>query len=138
MLKGQLSPNKTKVLESFVIEASEQSSVTERQADEAERAIDDLKKAEYMSNRIGEVYEGNVSSVTESGVYVELDNTIEGFIYKEDLPEDRYYFDEARYMLVGKRNRFSLGDRLQIKVLSVDINTRHIDFTLAPPNSLKK
>lgn len=138
MLKGQLSPNKTKVLESFVIEASEQSSVTERQADEAERAVDDLKKAEYMSNRIGEVYEGNVSSVTESGVYVELDNTIEGFIYKEDLPEDRYYFDEARYMLVGKRNRFSLGDRLQIKVLSVDINTRHIDFTLAPPNSLKK
>jgi len=131
MLRGELNANKLKVLESFVMEASEQSSITERNADEAERAVDDLKKAEYMSDKIGEVYEGNISSVTDSGVFVELDNTIEGFIYKEYLPNDHYVFDQVRYVLVGKRNRFMLGDRLSVRVSKVDMNTRHIDFELA-------
>ncbi len=131
MLHNELTPNKLKVLESFVVEASEQSSVTERNADEAERAVDDLKKAEYMKDKIGEVYEGNISSVTDSGIFVELDNTIEGFIYKENLPDDRYIFDQARYMLVGKRNRYMLGDRLSVRVAQVDMNTRHIDFEIA-------
>lgn len=130
-LNGGISPSKAKVLENFVNEASEQSSITERLADEAERAVDDLKKAEYMSERIGEVYEGKISSVIEGGIFVELDNTIEGFIYKENLPDDHYIFDQPRYMLVGKRNKFTLGERLKIKVDSVDMNTRHIDFTLA-------
>lgn len=131
MLHNELTANKLKVLEKYVIEASEQSSVTERNADEAERAVDDLKKAEYMSDKIGEVFEGNISGVTESGIFVELDNTVEGYIYKEYLPEDRYIYDERRYMLVGKRNRFMLGDRVTIRVSNVDMNTRHIDFTLA-------
>lgn len=130
MLHGQLNENKVKVLESFVQEASEQSSLTERVADEAERAVDDLKKAEYMSERIGEVYEGKISSVIESGIFVELDNTIEGFVYVESLPDDHYIFDQTRYMLVGKRNKFSLGEKVTVKVDSVDINTRHIDFVL--------
>lgn len=130
MLHGELSQNKLKVLESFVSEASEQSSITERVADEAERAVDDLKKAEYMSERIGEVFEGKISSVLESGIFVELENTIEGFVYVENLPDDHYIFDQTRYMLVGKRNRFSLGEKVTIKVDSVDMNTRHIDFVL--------
>lgn len=130
MLHGEMTPNKTKVLESFVNEASEQSSLTERIADEAERAVDDLKKAEYMSERIGEVYEGKISSVLESGIFVELDNTIEGFVYIESLPDDHYIFDQTRYMLVGKRNRFSIGEKVTVRVDSVDINTRHIDFVL--------
>lgn len=130
LLHGQLSPNKLKVLESFVAEASEQSSITERTADEAERAVDDLKKAEYMSERIGEIYEGKISSVLESGIFVELENTIEGFVYVENLPDDHYIFDQTRYMLVGKRNRFTLGEKVTIKVDSVDMNTRHIDFVL--------
>ena len=128
MLRGELTANKLKVLEEFVVEASEQASITERNADEAERAVDDLKKAEYMLDKIGEVYEGNISGVTDGGVFVELDNTIEGYIYKENLPEDRYIFDETRYMLVGKRNRYMLGDRIAVRVANVDVNTRHIDF----------
>ena len=131
MLHNELNPNKLSVLENFVIESSEQSSITERNADEAERAVDDLKKAEYMKDKIGEIFEGNISSVTDSGIFVELDNTIEGFIYKEYLPDDRYIFDQARYMLVGKRNKFMLGDRLTIRVSNVDMNTRHIDFEIA-------
>ena len=132
MLNNELTMEKIKALENFVIESSEQSSITERNADEAERTVDDLKKAEYMKDKIGEVFEGNISSVTESGVFVELDNTIEGFIYKEYLPEDRYIFDPSRYMLVGKRSKYILGDRLTVRVSSVDMNTRHIDFELAP------
>ena len=76
----------------------------------------------------GESFEGVISSVTNFGVFVELDNTIEGYIYKEYLPEDRYIFDETRYMLVGKRNRYMLGDRIAVRVANVDVNTRHIDF----------
>lgn len=130
VLRNELTANKLKVLENFVVEASEQASITERNADEAERAVDDLKKAEYMVDKIGEVFEGNISGVTEGGLFVELDNIIEGYIYKESLPEDRYIFDEARYILVGKRNRFMLGERVSVKVASVDVNTRHIDFEL--------
>lgn len=129
-LNGGISQTKAKILEEFVNEASEQSSITERLADEAERAVDDLKKAEYMSERIGEVYQGKISSVIESGIFVELDNTIEGFVYRENLPDDHYIFDQPRYMLVGKRNKFSLGEKVWIKVDSVDMNTRHIDFVL--------
>ena len=84
-----------------------------------------------IGDKIGEIYEGNISSVTDSGIFVELDNTIEGFIYKEYLPDDRYIFDQPRYMLVGKRNKFMLGDRLSVKVSRVDMNTRHIDFEIA-------
>ena len=133
MLRGQLTANKLKVLESFVQEASEQASLTERLADDAERAVDDLKKSEYMSERIGEIYEGKISGVIESGIFVELDNTIEGFIYVENLPDDHYIYDQTRYMMVGKKNRFSLGEKVTIKVDSVDVTTRHIDFVLAPP-----
>lgn len=133
MLHGELTEGKIKTLNQVVAEASDQASLTERNADEAERAVDDLKKAEWMANKIGEVYEGNVSSVTESGIFVELDNTIEGFVYKEYLPSDHYIFDEPRCQLVGKHNRFMIGDRLTIKVLQVDVNTRHIDFAIFTP-----
>jgi len=135
MLHGELTASKAKVLEQVVSEASEQSSITERRADEAERTVDDLKKAEYMLGKIGEEFEGKISSVVEGGIFVELDNTVEGYIYREYLPEDHYIFDQTRYMLVGKKNRFCLGDKLRIKVSNVDINTRHIDFVLAASKS---
>jgi len=132
LIRNELTANKLNVLSSFVEQASEQASITERRADDAERAVDDLKKAEYMSNRIGQVYDGYISGVTEGGIFVELDNTIEGYIYKEYLPVDNYIFDQARYLLVGKKNRFALGDPIKVKVSKVDINTRHIDFEIVP------
>ncbi len=132
-LHNELGAEKLRVLESLAEEASEQSSITERNADEAERAVDDLKKCEYMSSRIGQTFEGNISSVTDSGIFVELENTIEGFIYKEYLPDDRYIFDEKRYMLLGKRNRYALGDKISVKVSEVDITQRHINFVPYTP-----
>lgn len=133
-LKGMLNANNMRALENFVEEASEQSSLTERNADEAERAVDDLKKAEYMVDKIGQEFEGNISGITEGGIFVELDNTIEGYIYREYLPKDRYIFDAQRFTLIGKQNKFMLGDRLKVKVTSVDVSARHIDFELAKEN----
>ena len=129
-LRNKLTMDKLNLLGEFVKEAAEQSSLTERNAELAEREVDDLKKAEFMRDKIGETFEGNISGVTDAGVFVQLDNTIEGFIYKENLPEDHYIFDQTRYMLIGRRNRFALGERLKVRVAAADINTRHIDFEL--------
>lgn len=131
-LDDKLPSNKL-ALSSYVLEVSEQSSVTERVAEEAERTVDDQKKAEFMSGKIGQEFDGKISGVTESGIFVELENTVEGFIYKEKLPRDNYVFDQARFALLGKHNVFRIGERVHVKLVQVDIMTRHIDFELAEP-----
>ena len=125
MTEGKLSSMYTKAEE-----ASLQSSVTERNADEAERTVDDQKKAEYMSDKIGEEYDAIISGVSESGIFVELDNTVEGFIYKEYLPRDNYVYDERRFLLAGHGNIFRIGDPIHVKLVKVDVITRHIDFVM--------
>ena len=77
-----------------------QSSETERVAEEAEREVDDLKKAEYMMDRIGEEFEGIISSVTSFGIFVELPNTVEGFVHITALDDDYYVYDEQHLMLI--------------------------------------
>lgn len=126
-ISGELD-RKQKYFEEFVVDASEQSSDRERVADEAERTVDDLKKAEYMKKHIGEVYEGMCSGVNENGIFVVLKNTCEGFIPIEDLPKDNYYFEPERYRLVGKKHCFQLADTLKIKVVSSDLTLRRCNF----------
>lgn len=121
-------PSNKLALEAYVLEVSEQSSLTERVADEAERTVDDQKKAEFMAGKIGQVFEGKISGVTQGGVYVELDNTIEGFIYKEKLPRDNYVFDPVKFAMYGKNNQYRIGQRISVKLVMVDVITRHIDF----------
>lgn len=121
----------SKELDSFVFEASEQSSVKERNSDEAERAADDLKKAEYMKKHIGEEFEGKITSVTNFGFFVELDNTIEGLVRVESLPKDAYLFFEKSLKLKGGNHTFSMGDKVKIKVISSNVFDRKIDFVLA-------
>ena len=75
----------------------------ERLAEEAEREVDDLKKAEYMMDRIGEEFEGIISSVTSFGIFVELPNTVEGLVHINDLDDDYYIYDEQHLMLLGQR-----------------------------------
>ena len=77
----------------------------ERLAEEAEREVDDLKKAEYMIDRIGEEFEGIISSVTSFGIFVELPNTVEGLVHITDLDDDYYVYDEQRLMLLGQRTK---------------------------------
>ncbi len=129
-INGRLTDNKIKILEKEVEHAAKQSSEMERVAQDAEREVDDLKKAEYMSKRIGEEFEGIISSVTNFGMFVELPNTIEGLVHMSTLEDDYYVYDEKHLSLVGERTRniYKLGDEIRIRVLKVDMFAHEIYF----------
>lgn len=107
-------------------------SETERAAIDAEREVDDLKKAEYMQERIGEEYIGTISSVTNFGLFVELDNTVEGLIHVSYMTDDYYHFDERSYALIGERTGsiYRIGAEVKVKVVGVNIEERAVDFEL--------
>ena len=115
----------------FVANAAAQCSARERRADEVEREVDELYKVWYMRGHLGEVFGGTVSGVTAFGVFVQLENTVEGLIRIEDLPGDGYVFKEERYALESARHAFRLGDRLQVKVAGCDLAARKCEFLLA-------
>lgn len=137
-LDGQMDKRAYEFYEDFVVRSSEQSSSRERLADEAERTVDDLKKAEYMTRFIGEQYEGIVSGLNENGIFVELENTVEGMVQIDDLPADNYTYDEMHYMLQGAKNTFKLGERVKIVVSSTDLILRKVYFTLAEDWKIKQ
>lgn len=115
-------------LKEFVYEACQQSSDKERNADEAERDVDDLKKSQYMKNHIGEEFDGVISSVTNFGFFVELENTIEGLVKIESLPEQNYLFFEKSLKLKGQTTCYALGDKIKVKVVSSNVYERKIEF----------
>ncbi len=131
-IHGKLNEKRLKHLQSIIEGIADQSSIRERAADEAERAVEDLKKAEYMRDRIGEEYDGIISNVTSFGMFVELENTIEGLVHMSNMEDDYYQFDEVHHILIGERHRrtFRIGDNIRIKVLNADITNRTIDFVL--------
>jgi ribonuclease R len=131
-LQGKITEKRRKKLKGFVNYAAKQSSEREIVAQEAEREVDDLKKAEYMSERIGKKYSGVISSVTPYGLYVELENTVEGLIHVSSLLDDYYSYDEDHHCFIGdmKKRVFRLGDKVNIVVSKVNIDEGNIDFTL--------
>ena len=131
-LRGKLNENRVEHYHEILPEVTKHSSEMERRADEAERETDKLKKVEYMEERIGNIYEGVISSITSWGVYVELPNTIEGMIHVSMLPGDYFYYDEASYEMVGQATglRYQLGQKLTVKVNAVDRISRNIDFVI--------
>lgn len=111
----------------------EQSSVTERRADEATRDVVSWLKCEYLQDRVGDVFDGVVSSVVSFGLFVELkDLYIDGLVHITALPQDYYVHEPAQGRLVGERTRkvFALGDELSVKVVSVNLDERKIDFEI--------
>ncbi|MCM1028377.1 MAG: ribonuclease R [Pseudoflavonifractor sp.] len=109
------------------------SSDMEQLAANAERASIKYKQVEYMADHLGEVYDGVISSVTEWGLYVELDdNMCEGLVPVRDLPGDYYDFDERNYALVGRRTgvRYRLGDKVKVQVARCDLAKKMLDFAL--------
>ena len=114
-------------------ERAKQSSEREKIATKVEREAQDLKKAEYMEKRIGEQYEGMVSSVTSFGIFVELPNTVEGLIRFDDLGDEYFIYDEDRKRLIGERTNktYKIGDKIAIEVKSANKLLRQIDFKLA-------
>lgn len=122
--------------ESVVERASEQSSKTEKIAEQAEREVDDYKKAVYMTKFLGEEFDGIVSGVQEFGIFVELDNGIEGLVRVNSLPMDQYVFDDLSLTLTGKQHKYSIGDSVRIVVANTNTHLRQIDFDLAGVNLL--
>ena len=135
-LRGSLSHRRMEHLEGRLPEVADHTSMTERRAEEAEREVDDLKKAQYMAERIGEEYDGIVSSVTSFGMFVQLENTIEGLVHFSNMEDDFYFFDEENYTIVGERTKrtYRLGDEVRIKVIGADIGKKNIDFAIASVN----
>lgn len=130
-LKGKIVEQRLENLKIIVEKAAEQSSIREREADEAQRQIEDLRKAEYMVQHIGEEFEGIISSITSFGMFIELYNTIEGLIRLHDLSDDYYIYDEKNLTLMGEHTKktFKIGDRIKIKVDNVNLSMREINFT---------
>ncbi len=126
--KKALSKTRMEELGLFTFEASEQSSLTERNAEKAEREVDDLWKAYIMKDKIGQEFEATISSVTSYGVFVELENGVEGLVRIEDLPQDGYLFLEKQLKLQGQNHTFRLGDRINVILIKANIFTRKLDF----------
>lgn len=129
-LQGKITGKRIKKLKEIVAKAADISSERERLAMEAERETDDLKKAEYMTYHIGEEFDGIISSVISFGMFVELDNTIEGLVRVSSLVDDYYIFDAENYLFRGERTKktFRIGDSVRIKVIKADISQKQIDF----------
>ena len=129
-LNGRLTEERKEHYLEILDDVAANSSKTERTAEEAERDVEKMKKVEYMERRIGEVYDGVISGVTNWGIYVELPNTVEGIIRMENVEDDFYRFDAERYQLVGERFHkvYRLGQHITIMVLSVDKLLKTVDF----------
>lgn len=113
--------------------AAQAASQTEKTAEEAEREALDIKRCLYMAEHVGETFNGVISGGNNYGIYVELDNTVEGMIRVDDLPPDDYTFSAATFTMQGrqKKHRYALGDSLNVVVSRVDVEARQIDFILS-------
>ena len=133
ILSEQLSDDMLGKLERRCEYAAEHSSKTERQAIELEREVDKMKMAEYLESHIGENFDGVVSGVTNFGMYVALENCIEGMVRLERITDDYYELDAENYRIIGQASGkiYALGDKVKIEVYDVNVEDREIDFVLA-------
>ena len=131
-LNNKLNSKRQEQLTQIVDYASTQSSERERAAELAERDVHDIYKSRYMADKVGEEYIGIVSSVTSFGLFIELDNTVEGLVRLADMKDDYYIFDEESYTILGERTKkmFKIGDVVKIKVDSVNVDFKEINFEL--------
>lgn len=131
-LHGRLDEARIEHYRMLLDRVAADNSAKERRAEEAERDVEKLKKVEYMSAHIGESYEGIISGVTSRGMFVELPNTVEGFVNVSDMRDDYYYFSQEDYAMIGESTgkRYAIGDSIEIRVKNTDKMTRSIDFCI--------
>jgi len=115
----------------IAVKYAEESSEKEKIAQKAERESIDLKKAEYMENKIGEVYEGIISGVTQFGIFVELENTVEGLIRFENLGNEYFIYDDEHKQLIGEHTNtaYKMGDKITIQVIEANKLLKRVAFT---------
>ncbi|MDR2425062.1 MAG: ribonuclease R [Prevotellaceae bacterium] len=114
------------------------SSAMEQRATDAERASIKYKMIEFMQDKIGEIYEGLISGVTEWGIYVEIiSNKIEGMVSVKSMKDDYYCFDEDNYRIVGQSSglSYTLGDKIWVRLVNTDLSQKHIDFVIFNPDA---
>ncbi|MDR3295402.1 MAG: ribonuclease R [Clostridiales Family XIII bacterium] len=130
-LHGGLEGERREALQGKAEYAAERSSETERKALELEREVEKMKKTEYMSYHIGEEWDAVISGVTAFGFFAELPNTVEGLVHVDTLTDDYYIYEPEKYRLIGERTKrtWTLGDALRVRVASVDVDNREINFT---------
>lgn len=131
---GGIAAKRRQKLAATLPEIAAHCSQQERTAMEAERETVDLKKTEYMAQFVGQRFPGIISSVTAFGMFVELDNGVEGLVHVSTMDDDYYQFDENTYALIGERTKktYHIGDALEIVVLKANLVERTVDFALAP------
>lgn len=122
--------NNEKEFMKYIKDIAKQCSATERRAEEAEREAIDMKSAEYMQQHIDEEFEGIISSLTKFGIFVQLDNTIEGLVQFQSMIDDYYVFDEKNYTVYGERTKksYHIGQKVRVRVINSDKDKRQIDF----------
>ncbi|WP_284141128.1 MULTISPECIES: ribonuclease R [unclassified Virgibacillus] len=132
LIENNLQGKTIKAWKDTLPEIARHTSERERRAVDAERDTDDLKKAEYMEDKIGEIFSGVISSVTSFGLFVELENTVEGLVHVSYLTDDYYHFDERSYALIGERTGkvYRIGEPVDVRVISVNKEEHIVDFEL--------
>jgi len=132
VINGKFSDERYEHYEKLLEKVAIATSKLERRAEETEREVSKFKKCEYMENKVGQMYKGVISGLTNWGIYVELSNTVEGLIPMVKLHDDYYNYNEKTMCLIGERTGriFRLGDQLTVEVSTVDKRMRTIDFNL--------
>jgi ribonuclease R len=116
----------------MIPQIADESSVRERATEEAERESVEMKKVEYMLQHVGENFTGTVSGVTNFGMFVELENLVEGLVHVASMDDDYYIYVESPPSLIGERTkrRFRIGDPVEVELVKVNVDQRQIDFEL--------
>lgn len=132
LIEGKLDQATREKWSAMLRDIADHSSKMERRSVDAERETDELKKAEYMEDKVGEEYDGIISSVTNFGMFVELPNTIEGLVHVSYMTDDYYRYDERHMAMIGERtgNVYRIGDEITVRVVKVDKDERSIDFEI--------
>ena len=132
LIEGDTSQETQYAWGAVMDEIADHTSGRERRAVEAERDTDSLKKAQYMFDKIGEEFEGIVSSITNFGLFIELENTVEGLVHISNMTDDYYRFDERSMSMIGERTgrQFRIGDEVRIRVSNVVIEESSVDFEI--------
>ncbi len=136
LINGDVSKPTVAHWEAVMDEIADHTSGRERRAVDAERDTDSLKKAQFMADKIGEEFDGIVSSVTNFGMFIELQNTIEGLVHVSNMTDDYYRFDDRQMMMIGERagKQFRIGDEVTVRVTSVKPEESAIDFEIVGMN----
>lgn len=132
LMEGKINSRKRAGLEKKMVRYGEHATLQEMKAEEAERELLDIKKAQYMQQFVGGEFKARISSILSFGFFVELDNTVEGLVHISSITDDYYEFNDRNYTLIGRHSgrKFAIGDQVEVQLVRVDVDDAKIDFEL--------